>query len=88
MTYGIRRPVAAFTRGLLFMGLTGFFVPFGVIFEVKTSLSALSKNCLGIELDMRNARVCNARWGKVGSSHCYLDRQPLHEIATFDDIFL
>ena len=31
----------------------------------------------------RNARNCNARSGKVGSSHCYLDRRPLHEIATF-----
>ena len=29
---------------------------------------------------MRNARICNARSGKVGSSHCYLNRQPLHEI--------
>ena len=28
----------------------------------------------------RNARNCDARSGKVGSSHCYLDRQPLHEI--------
>ena len=29
----------------------------------------------------RNAQVCNARSGKVGSSHCYLDRRPLHEIV-------
>ena len=28
----------------------------------------------------------NARSGKVGSSHCYLDRWPLHEIATFNEI--
>ena len=28
----------------------------------------------------RYARICNARSGKVGSSHCYLDRRPLHEI--------
>ena len=28
----------------------------------------------------------NARLGKVGSSHCYLDRRQLHEIATFDEI--
>ena len=27
-----------------------------------------------------NARVCNARSGKVDSSNCYLDRRPLHEI--------
>ena len=33
-----------------------------------------------------NARVCNARSGKVGSSHCYLDRRPLPEISTFDEI--
>ena len=26
----------------------------------------------------RNARVYNTRSGKVGSSHCYLDRRPLH----------
>ena len=24
--------------------------------------------------------ICNARSGKVGSSHCYLDRRPLREI--------
>ena len=30
----------------------------------------------------------NARSGKVGSSHCYLDRRPLHEIATFDEIVM
>ena len=28
----------------------------------------------------RNARVCNARSSKVGSSHCYLDRRPLRGI--------
>ena len=33
-----------------------------------------------------NTRVCNPRSGKVGSSHCYLDRWQLHEIATFDEI--
>ena len=33
-----------------------------------------------------NSRFCNARSGKVGSSHCYLDRRPFHEIATFDEI--
>ena len=27
-----------------------------------------------------NAGIYNARSGKVGSSHCYLDRRPLHEI--------
>ena len=46
------------------------------IFEVKTSLSALSKYFVDIELDWR----VNARSGKVGSSHCYLDRRPLHEM--------
>ena len=35
---------------------------------MKTSLGALSKNVVG----------------KVGSSHCYLDRRPLQEI-TFDE---
>ena len=34
----------------------------------------------------RNARVCNARPGKVDTSHCYLDRRPLHELATFDEV--
>ena len=43
--------------------------------EVKTSLGALSKHFVGIEL-VCNARVCNSRSGKVGSSHCYLDRRP------------
>ena len=28
----------------------------------------------------------NVRSSKVGSSHCYLDRRPLHEIATFNEI--
>ena len=28
----------------------------------------------------------NALLGKVDSSHCYLDRRPLHEVATFDEI--
>ena len=36
----------------------------------------------------RHARVHNARSGKVGSSHCYLDRRQLHEIATFDEIVM
>ena len=36
----------------------------------------------------RNARVCTARSGKVGSSHCYLDRRQLHEIPTFDQIVM
>ena len=26
----------------------------------------------------------NARSGKVSSSHCYVARRPLHDIATFD----
>ena len=57
-------------------------------FEVKTSLGALSKYFVGIELDRGvTRRLCNARSGKVGSSHCYLDRRPLHEIATFDEMF-
>ena len=30
----------------------------------------------------------NAPSGKVGSSHCYLQRRPLHEIATFDEFFM
>ena len=34
----------------------------------------------------RNARHCNACSGEVGSSHCYLDQRPLHEMATFDEI--
>ena len=34
----------------------------------------------------RNARLCNIRSGKVGSSHCYLDQRPLHESATFAEI--
>ena len=42
--------------------------------EEKTSLGALSKTFVG------NARICNARSGKVGSSHCYRDRRPLYEI--------
>ena len=46
------------------------------IFEGQTSLGALSKTLW----------VCNARSGKVGSSQCYLDRRPLLEIATFDEI--
>ena len=28
----------------------------------------------------RNARNCSARSGKLGSSHCYVNRLPLHEI--------
>ena len=28
----------------------------------------------------RNARICNACSGKVGSSNGYLDRRPLHEM--------
>ena len=35
-----------------------------------------------------NARVLNVRSGKVGSSHCYLDRRQLYEIATFDEIVM
>ena len=35
---------------------------------------------LVIELDW-HVRFCNARSGKVGSSHCYLDRRPLHEMG-------
>ena len=54
------------------------------IVEVKTSLGALSKHFVGIELDWpRNDRVCNARSDKVGSSHCYLDRRLLHEMKLF-----
>ena len=30
----------------------------------------------------------NARSGRVCSSHCYLDRRQLHEIATFDEIVM
>ena len=33
----------------------------------------------------RNARAHNARSGKVGSSHCHLDRRQLHEIQNFYD---
>ena len=41
---------------------------------------AEKKNC-GYWIRLRrNARLCNARSGKVGSSHCYLDQRPLHEI--------
>ena len=59
------------------------------IIEVKTSLGALSKHFVCIELDWPlNARVCNARLGKVCSSPCYLDRRPLHEIAIFDEIVM
>ena len=52
-----------------------------IMFEVKTSLGALSKKCCGYYIRLtRNGRICNARSGKVGSSHCYLDRRPLHEL--------
>ena len=48
---------------------------------MKTFLCALNKHFVGIELDYPlNARVCNARSGKVGSSHFFLDRRPLHGI--------
>ena len=58
-----------------------------LIFEVKTSLGALSKKCCGYLIRlMRNARICNARAGKVGSGHCSLDWRPLHEISTLDEI--
>ena len=57
-------------------------------FLSETSLGALSKNFMGIELDWRvTLGVCNARSGKIGSSHCYLGRRPLHKIETFNDIF-
>jgi hypothetical protein len=39
--------------------------------EVKISLGVLRKTFVGIELDSRVT---------LGSSHCYLDRRPLHEI--------
>ena len=66
------------------------------IFEVKTSLGALWKTFVDIELDWRvtrnarvhNARLHNVRSGKVASSHCNLDRRQLHEIETFDEIVM
>ena len=45
------------------------------------------QKCCGYWIRLtRNVRVCNARSGKVGSSHCYLERRQLHEMATFDEI--
>ena len=45
------------------------------------------QKCCGYWIRLtRNARNCNVRSSKVGSSHCCLDRRHLHEIATFDEI--
>ena len=52
------------------------YVP-SIFIEVKTSLGALSKTLWVLNY---HRLTRNARSGKVSSSHCYLNRRPLHEI--------
>ena len=62
-----------------------------IVYEYdKKTFSAIGIRCIikSFIRSTRNARVCNARSGKVGSSHCYLDRRQLLEIATFDEIVM
>ena len=56
-------------------------------FVTENFFRRAEKKCCGYWITLtRNARLCHARSGKVGSSHCYLDRRPLHEMETFDEI--